>query len=65
MPSVFPSGMDPAWVPLPLVLHNRYFAYPNAYSSNYTFAADGPVSVPVDINLFQHIMGLAVKHATV
>ena len=59
MPSVFPSGMDPTWVPLPLVLHNRFFAYPNAYSANYSFVTDGPISVPVDVNLFRHIMGLA------
>jgi hypothetical protein len=53
--------MDPAWVPLPLVLHNRYFANPNNYSQNYTFAADGPIAVPIDVNLFYHIMGLALK----
>jgi hypothetical protein len=61
MPSVFPSLMDPAWVPLPLVLHNRYFAMPNNYSQNYTFAFDGPIAVPVDVNLFHHIMGAALK----
>lgn len=61
MSSIFPSGMDPAWVPLPLVLHNRFFAFPNSYSLNYSFAADGPISVPVDVNLFYHIMGLALK----
>ena len=61
MPSVFPSGMDPAWVPLPLVLHNRYFAFPNAYSQNYSFSADGPIAVPTDVNLFYHIMGLALR----
>ena len=58
-PAVFPSGMDPSWVPLPLVLHNRYFAHPSAYTQNYTFAFDGPVAVPTDVNLFLHIMGLA------
>ena len=61
MPSVFPSGMDPSWVPLPLVLHNRFFAFPSAYSENYTFVFDGPVAVPTDVNLFYHIMGLASK----
>ena len=61
MPSVFPSGMDPAWVPLPLVLHNRYFAFPNSYSQNFSFVSDGPIAVPVDVNLFNHIMGLALK----
>ena len=61
VPSVFPSGMDPSWVPLPLVLHNRYFAFPSNYSQNYSFASDGPIAVPVDVNLFYHIMGLALK----
>lgn len=64
-PTVFPSGMDPSWVPLPLVLHNRFFAYPSDYSQNYSFAFDGPVAVPVDVNLFYHIMGLAVKWSMV
>lgn len=53
--------MDPAWVPLPLALHNRFFANPSAYSANFTFVTDGELAMPVDKALFLHIMRLAQR----
>ena len=35
-PDVFPSGMQPGFWPLPLALHNRYFALNNSVSGERT-----------------------------
>ncbi len=42
-----------------LTLHNRYFAPINNYTQNYTFVVEDYCSLPIDENLFLHIMGLA------
>ena len=61
MHSIFPDGMNPHWVPLPLVLHSRYFSSKSVYVNNYTFLVDGSMSAPIDVAFFDHIMGLAAR----
>ncbi len=61
MPSVFPDGMVP-WPGMPLSLHNRWFANPSNYSGmGFTFITEpgSTVALPIDKNLFLHIMGKA------
>lgn len=64
MPIVFPDGFS-NWLGLPVALHNRYFARSNNYSADYTFVTDegtnpADYALPVDVNMFKHIMGKAV-----
>ena len=61
MPELFPDGMSPSVLGLPLALHNRYFAVVNNYSSRYEFLyADGAkISLPVDERMFTYIMSKA------
>jgi hypothetical protein len=59
MPELFPSGMSPTALGLPLFLHNRYFAVENNYTAmGYTFLyADGAkIALPIDREMFVHIM---------
>eukprot|EP01116_Phalansterium_solitarium_P018896 TRINITY_DN5142_c0_g1_i3.p1 TRINITY_DN5142_c0_g1~~TRINITY_DN5142_c0_g1_i3.p1 ORF type:complete len:741 (-),score=235.75 TRINITY_DN5142_c0_g1_i3:178-2400(-) len=60
-PDVFPDGFDYVQdkIPLPYTLHNRYFANNSTYLADYKFIVEDYCALPLDINLFLHIMGKA------
>jgi len=64
-PDIFPQGMRAVYDAIgqkPLTLHNRYFSDKNDYlGKGFNFIVEDNVhmSLPIDVNLFKYIMGLA------
>jgi len=61
MPNIFPNGMNyiQEAIGKPLILHNRYWAVNNNYSSNYEFIS-GPIeALPIDESFFPYLLGTA------
>ena len=61
MPSIFPNGMNSVQEALgkPLILHNRYWAVNNNYTSEYEFESGILEAIPVDENFFPYLLGMA------